>query len=92
MLNTTGEVKTNSVVKFYYELLHMDTPVLADQQSLIYISTLQIFDAVKKTFQEQWSIGILISNLHSSQNDYISKKVKKFFLKLRWKECKEEDK
>ena len=35
----------------------MDTPVLADQQGLTYISSVRTLDATWKTFQEHWTIG-----------------------------------
>ena len=37
MLINAGEVKTNSSSMFYYGRLHMDTPVLADQQKVTFI-------------------------------------------------------
>ena len=46
MLDTAGEVRTNSLVTFSNELLHMDTPVLAYQQKLIFTSFLQTLDSV----------------------------------------------
>ena len=39
MLTTAGEVRTNTKVTFSYGLLHMDTPVSAEQQSLTYINS-----------------------------------------------------
>ena len=36
----------------------MDVPVLADQQELIYISSVRTQDVVWKTCQEQWMIGM----------------------------------
>ena len=43
---------------FSYGPLHMDEPVLADQQELSYNSSLWIQDVVSKTSLEQWMIGI----------------------------------
>ena len=37
MLGTTEEVGINPQAVFSHRLLHMDTPVLADQQTLIFI-------------------------------------------------------
>ena len=34
LLGTAGEVRTTSKVMFSYGLLHMDTPVMVDQQKL----------------------------------------------------------
>ena len=42
---------------FFYVPLHMDVPVLADQQEPIYISSVQTQDVVWKTYQERWMIG-----------------------------------
>ena len=39
-------------------LLHMDMPVLADKQELIYISSVQTQDVVWKTCWEPWMIGM----------------------------------
>ena len=41
-----------------YGLLHMDTPVLADQEKLTFISSAQTLGAVLSTCQMQWSIGM----------------------------------
>ena len=43
---------------FSYRLQHMDTPVLADQQKLTFISSVWTLDALLSTFQWQWSIGM----------------------------------
>ena len=37
MRDTAGEARMNSLVMFFYGPLHMEVPVLADQQELIYI-------------------------------------------------------
>ena len=52
ILGTAGEVWTNS-----FELLHMDTPVLVDQQKLTLISRAWTLDTVSRTYLEQWPIG-----------------------------------
>ena len=36
----------------------MDVPVLDDKQRFAYVSSVQTLDAVKKTCQEQWRIGM----------------------------------
>ena len=36
----------------------MDTPVLADQQKLTFISSVQTLNAVLQIYQEQWTIGM----------------------------------
>ena len=38
--------------------LHMDTPVLGDQQGFTYISSVWTLNAVKKSCQERWVIGM----------------------------------
>ena len=57
ILRTAGEVRANSKVMFSYGLLHIDVPVLANQQRLKYTSYVQTLDAVKRTCKEQWKIG-----------------------------------
>ena len=54
MQNTAGEVGTNSVK--FCGLLHMNTPMLADQLRPMFISSVLILDAVWKTCQERWMI------------------------------------
>ena len=44
-------------VKFFHGLLHVEVPVLADQQKLIYISSKRTQDEVWKTSRERWMIG-----------------------------------
>ena len=46
MLGTAGQVRTNSQAAFFYRLLHIATLVLANQQKLIFISFVQILDAM----------------------------------------------
>ena len=46
MLSTDGEIRTNSLARFSYELLYTDTPVLAHQQKLIFISSARTLDGV----------------------------------------------
>ena len=54
---TAGEMRMNSWQTFFDEPLHMDVPMLADQQKLIYISSLLILDVFWKTCRMQWMIG-----------------------------------
>ena len=49
MLDTVGEVRTNSQVKFSYGLLYIDAPVLVYWQGLIHTSSAQTLDAVLRT-------------------------------------------
>ena len=51
---TAREARTNSWVMFYAPL-HMDISVLADQQELIYISSMWIQEVVWKTSWEHWT-------------------------------------
>ena len=46
MLRTSGEVKTNPNATSPCGLLHMDSPVLADQQKITYICSVRTLDAV----------------------------------------------
>ena len=41
---------------FSYVHLHMDTLVLADQQKLTFINTVQTLDPIKRTYQDPWPI------------------------------------
>ena len=43
---------------FFYGPLHMNVPVLVNQQELIYISSVQTQDVVRKTYWTQWIIGM----------------------------------
>ena len=43
---------------FSYGLLYKDVLVLADQQGLTEISSVQTLDTVERTYQEQWMIGM----------------------------------
>ena len=43
-------------VTFFYELLHMDVSVLADQKNLSFINSMRTLDAVWRTYQEWWLI------------------------------------
>ena len=45
------------IVRFH-ELQHMDTKALTDQQKLTCISSVRTLDAVKRTYQERWTIGM----------------------------------
>ena len=46
LLDTAGDIRTNSLATFSYGLLHTNASVLADQQGLTYISSVQIQNAV----------------------------------------------
>ena len=46
MLSTAVEVKTNSLATVFYGLLHMDTPVFDNLQSLMFMSSVRTLDAV----------------------------------------------
>ena len=48
MLGTAGEIRTNSLAMFSYELLHMDTPLLADQLRLTLTNSVQTLDTILK--------------------------------------------
>ena len=39
MQDTAGEARMNSYMMFFYRPLHVDVPLLVDQQELIYISS-----------------------------------------------------
>ena len=56
MLGTAGEVRMNSYL-MSYRLPHLATPVLADQQRLTYINSVQTLDTVKKIYYVQWTVG-----------------------------------
>ena len=49
MQDTAEEARTNSKVTVFYGPLHMDVPVLAEQEELIYISSVQTQDVIWKT-------------------------------------------
>ena len=57
MFGSVREESTNSKEKFYYGLLHMDTPLLADQQKLLYFSMMEKLDAVLRTYKVCWPVG-----------------------------------
>ena len=57
LLGTAVEAETNSKVKFSSGQPHMDTPVLTEQQKLIFICSEWILDASYETCQEWWPIG-----------------------------------
>ena len=46
------------LLQLSYALLHIDTPVLAGQQKLIFISSVQTLNVINKGCQEQWPIGM----------------------------------
>ena len=49
-----GEAKTNSWLTFFYKPLHMDLPVMIDQQGLNYISSVWTLDVDWRICQKQW--------------------------------------
>ena len=51
MRNTAGKAKMNLEVTFFYGPLHINVSALADQQELIYISSVGTLDVVWKTCQ-----------------------------------------
>ena len=57
MRDTAREVRKNSYVMFVYEPLHMDVPVLADQQELTYNSYVQTQDVISRIYRKQWLLG-----------------------------------
>ena len=57
MRDAVGKARTNSVT-FFFGPLHMDVPVLADQQESIYISFVQTQGVVWRTCRERWTIGM----------------------------------
>ena len=58
MQGTVRKVRMNSKVTFSNGLQHVDMPVLAGQQRLTLISTVQTLDAVKRICQKQRMIRI----------------------------------
>ena len=58
MNKTTGEARKNSLVTFFWGLLHMSTPVLVYQQELIHISSVWTLDVVWRICWEWWMIGM----------------------------------
>ena len=52
-----AEATINSEVTFFYGPRHIDVPVLADRQEIIYISSIGTLDVVWKTCREWWMIG-----------------------------------
>ena len=48
-----GEARTNLWMTFFSGFKQMDMPVLADQQELIYISSVQIEDVIWRSRQER---------------------------------------
>ena len=52
MWDSAGKVRTNSLVTFFYRPLHIDVPVFANQQGLIYYCSVRIQDVVWKDCQE----------------------------------------
>ena len=58
MQGSARDVRTNSKEIVINGPIHIDTSVMADDQLLTYISTLQTLGAVKRTSQERWSTGV----------------------------------
>ena len=56
MRDTVGEERTNLEIRFFKEPLHIDVPVLVDQQELIYIGSAQTHKVIWKTCRERWMI------------------------------------
>ena len=56
MRDTVGEAKTNSLETFPNRPLHMDVPMLADQQEFIYNNSV-------------WKQGIVIQDLPEAMDD-----------------------
>ena len=54
---TLVENQRQAHVMFFYGPFHMDWPVLADQQELIYINCVQTQHVVWKNCRERWMIG-----------------------------------
>ena len=52
MRGTAGETT------FSNELLHMDTPVFADQQKCKFVTSVRTLVAVLTTYRDRWPIGI----------------------------------
>ena len=57
MGDTVGETKGNSEVTFFYGPPHMDAPILANRQELIYISSVRTQGVVWRTLWKRWIIG-----------------------------------
>ena len=85
MWDTVGEARTNSLAKFFYGLLHMDVPVLADQQKLTWIRYVQTLDVIWRICWEWWIIGMdgkresgkSVLSEWFDDNDVIIKKIQK---------------
>ena len=58
MRYTAREAKSNLFLTFFYVPLHIDVLILADQQQLIYLTSVCTQDIVLKTYREQWTIGM----------------------------------
>ena len=54
MQGIAREARMNSQVTFFSGPLHMDVPVLTDQQELFCISSVRTLDVVWKTCRDRW--------------------------------------
>ena len=53
---TAGEPRTNSYMTFFYGPLHIDVPVLSNQQEVTHNSCVRAQGVVWKTCRERWRI------------------------------------
>ena len=67
MRDAAGEDRTNSSITFSYRLLHMNVPMLVDQQELTYNSSMWTQDVVLKTYLERWMIEMSLEICANSQ-------------------------
>ena len=58
MRDTVGEVRMNSLVTFFDELLYMGMPGFAEQVELFYVNSLRTQDVVWKTNRERRTLGM----------------------------------
>ena len=68
MISTTGEVRVNTLATFSCELLHMDTPMLADLQKFTFITFVRTVDAVLEIYHERWPMA---TNDDKETNKYV---------------------
>ena len=64
--------RTNSSMTFFNGPLYMDVPVMANQQELTNISSVQTLDLVWKTCQKWWMIGIERERARKIHADHIT--------------------
>ena len=65
ILSTVGEVRTNSLATFFCGLLHDRTN--HGQQAKTYTSSVEILDAIYRTYKQQWLIRM---DVESQRNLY----------------------